>query len=182
MKTITTRSGEELTVREVQPGDTAGLKAFNDGLDPRSGRLFLPHRYDDATLEAVIRRSGQQLDHAYVTLSGGKVVAYFFLWYFSEPIPVLGIGMLPSYQGQGLGKKLMEILIQDARDAGKDGIELTTAPDNAAGFALYQKMGFQYLGDVNNYDGNGQLIIERDMFLPLKPGARHRPREHKPPV
>lgn len=181
-KTITPRSGKELLVREVQAGDAAALKEFNDTLDARSRRLFLPHRYDDATLEAVIRRGLQQLDRTYVGVSKGKVVAYFFLWYFSEPIPVLGIGLLPAYQGQGLGRQLMEILIQDARAAGKEGIDLTTAPDNAAGFTLYQKMGFQYLGDVNNYDGNGRLIIERGMFLPLKPGARHVPREHKPPV
>ena len=111
-----------------------------------------------------------------------EIVGYFFLWEFQDPIPLLGIGLSDAWQGEGLGRQLMKILIDEARQAGREGIELTTMPDNERAFRLYESHGFQYLGEVANVTGDGRRVVERKMFLPLKPGARSSDREFKPPV
>jgi ribosomal protein S18 acetylase RimI-like enzyme len=179
---VTTKDGETLTVRRLQSGDAAGLRAFADGLSERTRSLFLPHTYDGDRLAKVMERAEADMDRVYVALSGERVAAYFFLWNFGDPVPVLGIGLADDYQARGLGEQLVQILIDDARAGDRDGIDLTTLVTNRIAFAFYRNMGFQYLGDVNNVAGDGRIVKERRMFLVLKPDAQPPEREHKPPV
>jgi len=179
--TLTLRDGETLIARPLCAGDGARLQAFNARLSEQSRGFFLPHAYDDVTVARMIERVESGMDLTYIVLAGEEVVAYFFLWEYQDAIPILGIGMADAYQGRGLGKQLMQILIDDARQAGRDGIDLTTMQHNDRAFALYQKVGFRYIENVDNYDGDGRLIVERWMFLPLKPDAQPVKREHKPP-
>lgn len=51
------------------------------------------------------------------------MIAYFFLWYYTDPVPLLGIGILDEYQGKGFGKKLIQFLIDAARRSSRDGID-----------------------------------------------------------
>jgi ribosomal protein S18 acetylase RimI-like enzyme len=76
----------------------------------------------------------------------------------------------------------MAILIDEGRRLGLAGIELTTMQDNAAAFALYEKVGFKYLRDVENQVGDGRITIERCMFLPLQDGAEPMTEAHAPPM
>jgi ribosomal protein S18 acetylase RimI-like enzyme len=181
---LTTRSGRTVTVRPLGAGDAPLLQRFNAGLSERTRELFSPHAYDDATLAKAIDRAETDQDRVYLALDSadGAVAGYCFLWYMEEPVPVLGIGLADAYQGQGLGRQLMGILVEDARAAGKDGIELTTMLTNDRAFHLYRTVGFQYLGDVDNLTGDGRAVRERHMFLPLREGAAPSPREHGPPV
>jgi len=179
--TITLPDGETLVARRLLAGDGPKLQAFNAGLSERSRGFFLPHAYDDATVARMIERAERGTDLTYIVAAGEEAVAYFFLWEYADPIPILGIGIADAWQGRGMGKQLMRILIDDARQAGRDGIDLTTMQHNDRAFALYQKMGFRYIENVDNYDGDGRLIVERWMFLPLKPDAQPVKREHKPP-
>ena len=73
--------------------------------------------------------------------------------------------------------------IEDAKKAEKEGILLTTVPDNEVAFQLYLKLGFEYLGDTDNIAGDGRIVRERMMYLPLQENST-RPGNHdfKPPV
>jgi len=179
--TLTLRDGAILVARPLRAGDGPKLQAFNAGLSPQSRGFFLPNAYDVASVARMIERAESGMDLTYILLAGEEVAAYFFLWEYADAIPILGIGIADAWQGRGLGKQLMRILIDDAREAGRDGIDLTTMQHNDRAFALYQKMGFRYIENVDNYDGDGRLIVERWMFLPLKPDAKPVKREHKPP-
>lgn len=178
------RSGRVVHVRLLAQGDAPLLRRFNEELSQRTRELFSPHAYDEATLAQVIRRAEADRDRVYLAIAApdGSVAGYFFLWYMDEAVPVLGIGLADPYQGDGLGRQLMDILVEDARAAGKDGIELTTMLTNDRAFHLYQEIGFRYLGDVDNATGDGRVVRERHMFLPLREGAAPSPREHGPPV
>lgn len=179
---IQTKSGETLAIRTLQSSDGPRLQRFNAGLGDRSRRLFLPHAYDDATIARVIERAETGVDLIYIALAEDAVVGYFFLWDVRDAVPVLGIGITDGYQDQGIGRQFMQILIEDARNRDRDGIDLTTMQTNDRAFAVYEKCGFRYIEDVDNIDGNGNVIRERWMFLPLKPGVQPVKHEHKPPV
>lgn len=179
---IATRDGRRLTVRRLGAGDGAALQAFHAALGPVSRRHFLPHRYDDATVARVLERAESAADLVFGLFDGPQVVGYFFLWYFAERVPLLGIGLRDEFQGQGLGRQMMELLIGEARRNGNEGIELTTMLDNDAAFALYLKVGFRYVGDVTNITGDGTEVVERAMFYEIVPGARPFERKHCAPV
>jgi RimJ/RimL family protein N-acetyltransferase len=55
---------------------------------------------------------------------------------------VLGIGLLPDYRGQGLGKALLEAAVAAAEERDLRRIELTVFADNLRAIALYEKTGF----------------------------------------
>jgi ribosomal protein S18 acetylase RimI-like enzyme len=181
-RTLETKTGARLRVERLAASHAASLPRFHYNLSQTSRDTFTPHAYDAATVATYIRRSTDDDDRIYVALSGADIVGYFFLWEFQSPIPLLGIGMADAFQGQGLGGQMMRILIDDAKDAGKDGIELTTMQQNDRAFALYRKLGFEHVGDVDNMTGDGRQVIERRMFLALKEGAQQSDREFKPPV
>lgn len=180
--TFVLRDGRTLAVRALRAGDEGALRRFNDELSGASRARFLPHGYDDATLAKVTARSQRGEDLVLGAFDGERLVGYFFLWYFNQRVPLLGIGMLDAYQGQGLGSRMMGTLIDAAKEAGKEGIELTTMVDNDRAFALYEKVGFKYYGDVSNVDGNGRVVVERGMFFEIMPGATRYEGKHAPPV
>lgn len=181
-QTFELTNGVFVTVRPLAPGDGPALQRFDRGLSARSRDFFLPHMYDDATVAKAIARSQQGDDAVFLALDAEEIVAYFFLWYARRRVCLLGIGITDAYHGLGLGRQAMAMLIAEGRRAGAEGIELTTALDNDRAFALYQRMGFSYLRDVDNVVGDGSIKVERCMFLPLTPGAEPMTEPHAPPV
>ena len=172
----------DIAIRHLTKGDVDVLQQFNAALSDKTRSRFLPHAYDGETLARIIARAESGIDHAYVALAGKVVVGYFFLWEIGSFVPVLGIGLADAWQGRGLGRRFMDILIADARAEGCSGIELTTLPENERAFALYRSMGFEHVGDADNVAGDGRVVRERVMFLPLTLGAEVPPRTFGPPV
>ncbi len=182
-QTIELKDGSVLTLRGLEEADQERLAAFNDGLSKNSRRLFTPHAYDYKTVTEYIDRHERGDDFSYVAVANDdRIVAYFFLWKMNEAVPLLGIGITDELQGKGLGKRLMRFLIDVAKRQGKSGIDLTTMQDNDRAYALYQSVGFEYKNDVSNVAGDGRVITERRMFLPLIEGAEPPNREFGPPV
>lgn len=167
-KQIRLTDGREVIVRSPAANDVAGLKAFFENLGPVSIKHFLPHLYTDEVLRRRIERSVNGDDLVYLGILDGRVVGYFFLWNFKDPVSLLGIGIADDCQNLGLGRQFMTILLEDAKTAGQDGVELTTMLDNDRAFHVYQKVGFQYIGNVQNVVGDGSIVTERAMFYPLK--------------
>ena len=56
------------------------------------------------------------------------------------------IGILQSYSGQGIGKRMFQALEEWAVKQGLHRLELTVMAHNQRGIALYQRMGFQVEG------------------------------------
>ncbi|MCP4403161.1 MAG: GNAT family N-acetyltransferase [bacterium] len=180
--TITTRDGIDLLVRRLVVTDAVSLQAFNSALSPDSRRKFLPHAYDDATVARALTRSQNGDDYVLGAFDGNRLAVYFFLWRVRKRVPLLGIGMLDEFQHRGLGRQMMQLLIDHAVAEGRDGIELTTMPDNHNAFALYQKCGFKYYADVDNRQGDDTVVVERAMFYAIRPSAKPMEGEHAPPV
>ena len=68
----------------------------------------------------------------------------------------LGIGVLPAYRGQGIGRRLLEACIEKAWSKGMTRVDLETRADNERAIVLYEKLGFRREGVVRNgmrFDG-----------------------------
>ena len=50
---------------------------------------------------------------------------------------------METYQGRGIGKKLLEYALSEAREKGFQDIQIGTANSSTGQLALYQKMGFE---------------------------------------
>ncbi|GAA3891457.1 hypothetical protein GCM10022381_36680 [Leifsonia kafniensis] len=58
----------------------------------------------------------------------------------------LHINLLPSLQGQGLGRELIRTLLAALRERGVAAVHLGVSPTNASASAFYRRLGFTELG------------------------------------
>jgi L-amino acid N-acyltransferase YncA len=71
-----------------------------------------------------------------------------------------------GWRGRGVGRRLLEHLIEQARALGYHKMMLSTFPFNASGVALYERMGFTRVGvfrEMGQLDGRwiDTLIMEK---------------------
>ena len=55
----------------------------------------------------------------------------------------LGMGILPAYRGQGIGRRLLQACIAKAQAKGITRIELEVRADNERAISLYKSLGFK---------------------------------------
>jgi ribosomal protein S18 acetylase RimI-like enzyme len=180
--TITLKTGKPVLCRLLQRGDEQSLRQFNTGLSKRSKDFFTPHSFSEETLRKIIARTEEGKDRGYIVFDKSRCIAYCYLWYFDTDFPLLGLGVTDDYQGMGLGRRLITIMLEDAGKAGKAGVELTTDLDNDRAKALYESAGFETLGVVENIDGDGSRTEEYHLFYPLVPETIPPERVFGPPV
>lgn len=89
-----------------------------------------------------------------IALSEGHVVGWCDISSLDRPVfshvGSLGIGVLATYRGQGIGKKLMSAAIQLAEQRGLTRIELTVREQNLPAIAMYEQFGFEKEGVHKN--------------------------------
>ena len=84
--------------------------------------------------------------HLYVVREDSRIVACACLCIYHQPFStdasIESVVVSSKMRGKGLGRKLMEYLIEEAARMNVDCIHLTSNPKREAANALYQKMGF----------------------------------------
>ena len=72
--------------------------------------------------------------------------------FVGEAIPELGMGVVSTHRGQGVGRMLLDRVIRAAADLGLEGLSLSVEDDNERARALYVSTGFVVAGRVGNSD------------------------------
>jgi ribosomal protein S18 acetylase RimI-like enzyme len=74
-----------------------------------------------------------------------------------------GLAIDPEYQGQGLGRAVLEQILEQVKDASR--VWLVTHPENNRAIALYGSFGFKVTDRIENFHGDGEprivLILEQ---------------------
>lgn len=161
------RNGQEYYLRPLRTTDVDRLLSFIVGLSPESRRLFRPHAFtrDDAVRATREAQSEHSTRLVLVRLGNDAVVGY---GYFTEAgvadprVPLLGIAIADRQQNVGLGRLLMQTLIEEARAQGKTGLQLTVYKENARAIHVYEKLGFRVVGEA---DGGKQHAMRLDFAL-----------------
>ena len=63
----------------------------------------------------------------------------------------LSITVVRDYWGQGIGTRLMEMMVEFSRNHGIDVISLEVRADNSRAIALYEKFGFDLIGTYKKF-------------------------------
>lgn len=134
------------------------LDSFRECLDAVSKeRIYLARVEAPAATEMKERfesgqRNGFMQDWA---MAGDRVVG----WGLVIPSSMFGfthtaelvMGVHRDYRKQGIGRRLMDGVIEKAWQSGLERIELIVWADNQPAIALYEKLGFQHEGVLRNY-------------------------------
>ena len=74
------------------------------------------------------------------------MTGYVFAWDMNLCVPTLGIAVREEYKGHGLGRLLIQHLINYLKENKYGGVILTTSIANIRGQSLYSRMGFKHIG------------------------------------
>ena len=131
-------------IRDYEPADyEAVAKLWND-----TG-MGSPARGDDhKAIERTLKTGGKLL--IMVDIENGELIGTSWMSTDGRRIYLHHFGIRPDYQGKGLSKPLLEKTLEFARSTGLQ-IKLEVHKDNIKAVRLYEKYGFNYLGDYNVY-------------------------------
>lgn len=117
--------------------------------------------------EAIRTHSAQDLirlsqeGHFYVACDGRRIVGCGGIagyWGSLTESILLTIFVLPEYQGQGIGRRLIETLEQDEYFLRAKRVEI---PASILACPFYQKMGYTYKNGVTTPDEEGCIRMEK---------------------
>ncbi len=92
----------------------------------------------------------------------GRVAAYGGMWLILDEVHVTNIAVHPDYRGRHLGRKIMEVLMTEARQRNLLRMTLEVRKQNHVAIALYKKLGFLMAGIRPGYyqdTGEDALIM-----------------------
>lgn len=142
---------------EIIPIAEEPIEGFWSAIDSvareRKYLAFLEGPPINSTRDFVLENIKNNWPH-FIAVSEGKIIGWCDISALDRPvfahIGSLGIGVLASYRGLGIGKRLMQRSIQKAEQKGLTRIELTVREKNTSAIALYEKFGFEKEGIHKN--------------------------------
>lgn len=109
---------------------------------------LLPFHIDEHQLAAMDDAFDLDLDASRIAFRDGEPVGLGNLGVRGEDGWIGGIGVVPSARRSGVGEALMRALHEQARERGIRRIWLEVIVDNTAASALYEKLGYRSVRDV----------------------------------
>lgn len=88
---------------------------------------------------------------AWVCRDGSVLAGYTVMVVCLDEAHLLNVSVLEAYQGQGLGRSILESLLAIAREGGAQQMYLEVRPSNERAQHLYRSMGFQPVGRRRGY-------------------------------
>jgi predicted N-acetyltransferase YhbS len=91
--------------------------------------------------------------HSVVAESAGRIVGSNFLWQ-REAVAAIGpVTVDPTFQNSTVGRRLMEVVLEHARQKHFAGVRLVQAGYHNRSLALYAKLGFEIREPLANLQG-----------------------------
>ena len=126
---------------------------------------FRPMQIDD--LDAIMKIEPQIYPHpwtrgnfsdsissgysASVLLHDDKIIGYALLMMVLDEAHLLNLSIATAYQKQGLGRYLLEHMLQIAKNHQAANMFLEVRPSNISAIALYENIGFNEMAIRRNY-------------------------------
>jgi len=132
----------EITIRLFQHGDANSFRDLNEAWISKFFRLEEQDSLQLAQSENILRAGGQII----MAVAGEDRIGCCALVFIKSGVfEVAKMAVSESYQGRGVGRKLLEYTIAQAKALGADTLELVTNSKLANAIHLYESFGFRHL-------------------------------------
>ena len=123
----------------------------------RINEIGLLIKEDFSTIYKIDEAVKNDYTHIYVYEEDDIILGFIHIEDHFEITDVINIAVDSSYQGKGIGKMLLQYVIDNTK---AEKIMLELREDNSKAFNLYKHMGFKQIHiRPNYYDGNCDAII-----------------------
>lgn len=152
--TKTLQDGRAVTIRPLTETDHAALLAFGQAL-PEDDWLYLE---DDFQNSDIIRRlvNASEADNwrQHVAVADGVIVGYSIVrrrrgW--ASHVGEVGLIIAEDWRRSGLGRMLAQAIFAAAVDLGVTKVVVEMLEEQAAGQAIFARLGFQVEGRLEGY-------------------------------
>jgi L-amino acid N-acyltransferase YncA len=137
-------------VRPAVDADASAIcEIYNQGIEDRLATLETDLRTPDERRQWLKSRGARH--PVIVAEADGRVVAWGSLNQFNpreayRHVADLSIYVERSHRGKGVGRVVLSRVVDLARELGYHKLVLSAFPFNAAGMALYERLGFRTVG------------------------------------
>ena len=169
------------SARSLSPGERAEL--FNAAYEG----YLLPFHVDEQQLAFMDDAFDLDLDASRIAFRDGEPVGLGNLGLRGEDAWIGGVGVVADARRSGVGEALMRALHEQARERGVRRVWLEVIVENTGAFALYEKLGYQLVQDVEVWtlpaadgvhDGREVPVAEAKAQLPRAARALAARRRH----
>jgi ribosomal-protein-alanine N-acetyltransferase len=104
--------------------------------------------------------------HSLLATIGEKSVAYVIYWLLPREIDIHNLAVNPAYRRRGIGRVLLETVVEEARRQGVSRVTLEVRKSNEAAQKLYHALGFSAKGVRKGYysdDGEDAVIMALEL-------------------
>jgi len=169
-RSVVLKDGRTAVIRHLTRADTELLFLCFESFGHEARRNFAPHPFSPEIAADICSRIGNDASSVRFLVTEGdppaeRPLGYAFLWLLDQDVPSLGIGLVDAAIGLGLGRHVMEFLIDCARERGFARITLSVMVRNTRARALYESLGFTCHGH-RTWDDNGKgwsLKMEKNL-------------------
>ena len=132
-----------------------------DVVDPLEQELF---PLDPWSIDQWWRELAQLHNHYFVVESAGELCGYAGLSISGIDADIQTIAIADSFQGKGIGRKLLNQLVARSREFGVTYLFLEVRSDNTSALSMYSSFGFAEISKRAKYypDGTDAVILRRD--------------------
>lgn len=102
----------------------------------------------------------------WVARIAGELVGYLCLWEVGPELHITNLAVHPAWRRRGVARTLLGEILADARQRRLTLAFLEVRPTNSEARALYERFGFQVIGQRKGYyadTGEDALIMEADL-------------------
>lgn len=158
MKEIKLKNGQILTIAPAAIEDAQQFADYANQIKTESNFISMDIRDGVSTANSQARWIGESLSgdkFIFIAKIDGKMVGCGNVSPVSSKIRFkhrcdMGLSVLKEYWGLGIASEVMEVLINTAKEAQYEQIELQVVETNAPARHLYTKFGFYETGYINN--------------------------------
>jgi len=118
---------------------------------------------DPWTEEKFIQEIDLKFSHFYVAKVNDEIAGYAGFWHITEEANIVNIAVKKAYRRQGIGKNLLEYLIESAKQKKISDMYLEVRLKNTTAQELYKKYGFEVCFTRKKYynDDDGLIMYKK---------------------
>jgi GNAT superfamily N-acetyltransferase len=141
---------------------------------------LVPMHIDEPALTWMEEKFDFDVDASRIAFRDGEPVGLANLGVRGEDAWVGGVGVVPAARRSGVGEALMRGIHEEARSRGVERIWLEVIVENTGAFALYEKLGYELVQDVEVWTLPGAEGEHDGREVPAAEAKTQLPERHEP--
>lgn len=133
---------------ELRPASSLGIPEYVTLFNAAYEGYLIPFHIDESTVAMMTEAFDLDPDASRIAYRDGAAVGLGNLGVRGEDAWIGGVGVVIAARRGGVGEAIMRALHDQARERGIRRVWLEVMVENASAFALYEKLGYRTLRDV----------------------------------